>query len=135
MILVVVAASAAIFAVANNSFLNWSSGFSSIFGTSSSQIAQKVVVEFVTFNETGSSLGANIYVRNDGQSLASISSVYITNVTSGNTFVSSDPISTPSIPAGSFAIIPAKFTPDEGCTYSFTIATSLGNTVTVNAKA
>jgi hypothetical protein len=136
MILVVVSASAIIFTVANNSFTSWASDFSTLFSSSSNQLAERVVIEQVTFNETGSNLGANLYVRNAGESAASISAVYVTNVTSGNNFVTSNQFSDPnSIEGGSFEIIPASFTPVSGSTYSFTISTSLGNTVTVNAKA
>ncbi len=136
MILVVVSASAIIFTVANNSFTSWASDFSTLFNSSSNQLVERVVVEQVTFNETGSNLGANLYVRNAGESDASISAVYVTNVTSGNNFVTSNQFSDPnSIQVGSFEIIPASFTPVSGSTYSFTISTSLGNTVTVYAKA
>jgi flagellin-like protein len=136
MILVVVAASAIIFGIANNSFASWSSNFSSLFGSSGNQISEKIVVEQVQFNESGTSLGANLYVRNDGENLASISGVYVTNVTAGSNFVISDQFSSPrQMLPGEFEVIAAVFTPLRGSTYSFIIATSLGNTVAVNAKA
>jgi flagellin-like protein len=136
MILVVVTASAIIFAVANNSFSSWAASFSNLFGTSSNQLGEKVVVEQVTFNETGSSLGANIYVRNAGENDAIVSSVYVTNVTAGNVFVISNQNSnSKTIQPASFEVVTAIFSPVAGTTYSFTIATSLGNTVTFYAKA
>jgi hypothetical protein len=136
MILVVVSASAVIFTVANNSFSSWTVDFSNLFGTSSNQLSERVVIEQVYFNETGQSLGANIFVRNAGESDVSVSSVYVMNVTSGNDYVTSDQFSNPnSLLAGAFEVVPASFTPVAGCTYSFTIATSLGNTVTIYAKA
>lgn len=136
MILVVVSASAVIFTVANNSFTSWTSNFSNLFGTSANQLNEKVVIEQVTFNVSGSNPGANLYVRNDGQALASVSSVYVTNVTSGYAYVTSNIISNPeAISQGSFEIIPVSFTPISGAAYLFTVATTLGNTVTVNEKA
>jgi hypothetical protein len=136
MILVVVGASAIIFAVANNSFSSWASSFSNLFGNSSSQLGEKVVVEIVTFNESGSSLGANIYVRNVGQGDAAVSAVYVSNLTSDNSYVISDQIANPrNMLSGSFEIIAISFSPIAGSTYSFTLATTLGNTVTYNAKA
>jgi hypothetical protein len=137
MIVVVVSASALIFGIANNSFSSWASGFSTLFGTSASQIDEKIVIEQVTFNLTGSGLGANIYVRNVGETDATVDSVYIANVTGGNNdLVKAIQIQSPSsLDPGSFEIVSATFVPNAGSTYSFTLATSLGNTVTAVDKA
>ena len=135
MILVVVSLSAVIFAFASNGFSSWESGLSTLFGNSSNSLSERIVVEQVTFNESGSNLGANLYVRNVGQGVSTISAIYLTNATS-NTFVLSYQISpAKQILAGSFKIITVTFTPDKGSTYSFSIATQLGNTVLVRETA
>jgi len=135
MIVIVVGLSATIFAYATNGFSGLGSNLSNLFGNSANALSERVVVEQVTFNETGAKLGVNLYVRNDGVNPAIIAAVYITNV-SASKFVLSYTLSpTKQINSGSFQIIAVTFTPDVGTTYSFTIATQLGNTVITNAKA
>ena len=94
-----------------------------------------MVVEQVTFNETGAKLGANLYVRNDGINPATMAAVYVTNITSGKFVLSYNLSPAKQINSGSFAIIAVTFTPDIGTTYALTIASQLGNTVVTNAKA
>ena len=135
MIVIVVGLSATIFAYATNGFSGLGSNLSNLFGNSANALSERVVVEQVTFNETGAKLGVNLYVRNDGVNPTIIAAVYITNV-SASKFVLSYTLSpTKQINSGSFQIIAVTFTPDVGTTYSFTIATQLGNTVVTNAKA
>ncbi len=134
LLLVVVGLSATVFAFATNGFGNLSAGFSNLFSTSGSALSERVVVEQVTFNESGSSLGANIYVRNVGGNPATIAAIYVTNVTS-STLVLSSQLSQPQMNVGTFQNIAVRFTPDRGSVYAFTIATTRGNTVLVNAKA
>jgi len=135
MIVIVVGLSATIFAYATNGFSGLGSNLSNLFGNSANALSERVVVEQVTFNETGAKLGVNLFVRNDGVNPAIIAAVYITNV-SASKFVLSYTLSpTKQINSGSFQIIAVTFTPDVGTTYSFTIATQLGNTVITNAKA
>lgn len=133
MIVVVVGLSAIIFAYATNSFSSMGSNLFNIFSSSGNAIQERVVVEQVTFNETGSKLGVNLYVRNDGVNPTIISAVYVTNVSASKP-VTSLTLSK-QINSGSFSIIAVTFTPDVGTTYAFTIATQLGNTVIVDAKA
>lgn len=133
MIVIVVGLSAIIFAYATNSFSGMGSNLSNFFGNSGSAIEERVVIEQVTFNESGSHLGANLYVRNDGVNPTIISAIYVTNVTASKA-VTSVTLSK-QINSGSFANIAITFTPDVGSTYSFTIATQLGNTVVANDKA
>jgi hypothetical protein len=132
MIVIVVGLSAIIFAYATNGFSGLGSNLSNLFGNSESQIEERVVVEQVTFNES-TKLGANLYVRNDGVNPTILSAVYVNNITASKQ-VLVDTLSK-QINSGSFAIIAISFTPDVGTTYSFTIATQLGNTVVVDAKA
>ncbi len=136
MIVVVVGLSAIIFTFATNNFSEMGSNLSNLFGNSQNALEERVVVEQVTFNETGCScthLGVNLYVRNDGINPSIISAIYVTNVTASS-LVTTSTLSK-QINSGAFAIITVVFTPDVGTTYSFTIATQLGNTVVINAKA
>lgn len=135
MIVVVVGLSTIIFAYATNGFSSLGSNLSNLFGNSQNALAERVVIEQVTFNESGTKLGANLYVRNDGINPTIIAAVYVTNVTASK-LVTADTLSpTKQINSGQFAIIAVTFTPDVGTTYSFNVATQLGNTVIVNAKA
>jgi hypothetical protein len=135
MIVIVVGLSATIFAYATNGFSTLGSNLSNLFGNSENALSERVIVEQITFNETGAKLGVNLYVRNDGIYPSTIAAVYVTNV-SASKFVLSYTLSpTKQINSGSFLIISVTFTPDIGTTYGFTIATLLGNTVTTNAKA
>jgi flagellin-like protein len=133
MIVIVVGLSAIIFAYATNSFSGMGSSLSNLFGNSGNALAERVVVEQVTFNESGAHLGVNLYVRNDGVNPTIISAVYVNNITASKAVTSST--LSKQINSGSFVIIAITFTPDVGTTYGFTIATQLGNTVVVNAKA
>ena len=135
MIVIVVGLSATIFAFATNGFSGLGSNLSNQFGNSANALSERVVVEQVTFNETGAKLGANLYVRNDGTNPATISAVYVNNVTASKFVVSSTVSPVKQINSGGFAIITVTFTPDVGTTYALTLATQLGNTVVTNAKA
>jgi len=138
MIVVTVGLSAIIFAYATNGFSGMGSNLYNLFGNSASALEERVVVEQTTFNETGCTcthLGVNLYVRNDGINPTIISAVYITNVSASKQVLAYTLSPTKQINSGSFAIIAVVFTPDVGTTYTFTIATQLGNTVVVNAQA
>jgi hypothetical protein len=138
MIVIVVGLSAIIFAYATNGFSGMGSNLSNLFGNSASALEERVVIEQTTFNETGCSctkLGVNLYVRNDGVNPTIISAVYVTNITASKLVTAYTLSPAKQINSGSFALITVTFTPDVGTTYSFTIATQLGNTVVVDAKA
>jgi hypothetical protein len=135
MIVVVVGLSATIFAFATNSFTGLGSNLSNLFGNSANALNERVVVEQVTFNETGAKLGANLYVRNDGLNPTTISAVYVSNITASKFILSYTVSPAKQINSGSFSIIAVTFTPDVGTTYALTVATQLGNTVVTNAKA
>ena len=93
------------------------------------------MVEQVTFNETGTSLGANIYVRSVGSLPVTAAAVYATNVTTNSLFLSKQLSPTTQLNPEQFQDIALSFVPDSGAVYSFTIAAQNGNTVTVDAKA
>ena len=134
-IVVVVGLSAIIFSFATNGFSGLGSNLSNLFGNSENALAEKVVVEQVTFNESGSELGVNLFVRNDGINPTIIAAVYVTNVTASKLVTAHTLSPTKQINSGQFAIITVTFTPDVGSTYSFNIVTQLGNSVIANAKA
>ena len=135
MIVIVVGLSAIIFAFATNGFSGMGSNLSNLFGSSANALAERVVVEQVTFNETGAKLGVNLYIRNDGLNPTTLESVYVTNITASKLVLAYTISPAKQINSGYFEIIAVTFTPDVGTTYSFTIATQLGNTVITNAKA
>jgi flagellin-like protein len=135
LLLVIVSLSATIFAFATNSFGNLGGGFQNLFTTSGNALSERLVIEQVTFNESGGNLGANIYVRNVGGIPSTIAAIYVNNVTA-SALVLSDQISPQTqMNVGSFKNYAITFTPDDGSVYSFTISTTLGNTVVVNEKA
>lgn len=135
MLLVVVGLSTVIFAFATNSVGAFSTNFSNLFSSSSSALTERLVVEQVTFNETGTSLGANIYVRSVGSLPVTAAAVYATNVTTNSLFLSKQLSPTTQLNPEQFQDIALSFVPDSGAVYSFTIAAQNGNTVTVDAKA
>src|SRR5579884_1436755 len=135
MIVVVVALMTTLLTVSNTAFGSIATNFSNLIGTQQNALSERIVVEQVTFNETGSKLGANIYVRDIGTYPASISSVYVTNVSAGTLAVSYNLNPPKQISPGQFQIVAVAFTPNSGTTYSFTIVTQLGNEVVVNEVA
>jgi hypothetical protein len=138
MILVVVSMGATVFAFATGGFGSLGNSFSSLLGTAGNKVSEDVVIEQVVFVNTGvpATSGANLYVRDIGINPTTIAAAYVQNMTSV-TFVeqfTGSPLPL-SINSGSFQIIFVKnFVPDHGQVYGFTLATSLGNTVTYNAK-
>ena len=84
---------------------------------------------------TNPQAGANLYVRNTGSTIVTLSAVYVQNVTS-NSFVESfqlNPVVT--IQPGSLDEVNVPFTPSHGETYSFTVTTTLGYSVVGNSPA
>jgi len=82
------------------------------------------------------SSGPDIYVRNVGTAPTTLVSVYITDATA-DAFVSQTTISI-TVNVGTFADIPHNsiaFVPSHGHTYSFTVSSSLGNSVIYNVEA
>jgi hypothetical protein len=86
--------------------------------------------------QSASTPGADVFVRNVGVAPTTLVSVYIFDQSS-NTFVSQTAIST-TVNVGAFVDIPSTtltFTPSHGHTYSFTVTSNLGNSVTFYARA
>ena len=126
MIVVVVGLSATVFAFATNGFSNLGTNLSNLFGNSTNALSERIVVEQVTFNETGAKLGANLYVRNDGLNPVKIAAVYVSNITASKFVLSYTVSPTKQINSGSFTIIAVTFTPDVGSTYTLTVASQTG---------
>lgn len=80
--------------------------------------------------------GANVYVRNVGTVASTLVSVYAVDQTTG-AFIGQFPISA-SLPVQAVVEISESivdgFTPAHGQTYSFTVTSSLGNSVIYYAK-
>lgn len=143
MVVVVVGIGTTVFAFAVGGFSNFGNGFTNLVSGAGNQIAEEITIEQIVFNETAGTcsgghncLGANIYVRNYGVNPVTIASVYVTNATA-SVFVESLQLSTQvTINSGSFANIGVTgFTPDHKTTYTFSVATTLGTTVTANGEA
>jgi flagellin-like protein len=80
--------------------------------------------------------GADVFVRNSGAAPTTLVTVYITDLTS-NAFVLQTTIST-TVNVQTFVDIPhttLAFPPSHGHTYSFTVTSSLGNSVVYNVGA
>ena len=137
MILVVVAIGTTVFAFASGGFDSFSSSFSNLMGNSGNQVSEQVVVEQVVFVNTGNAAtsGAKLYVRDVGLNPSTIAAIYVQNATA-STFIEqfvSSPLPV-TINSGEFQVIfVSKFLPEQGSVYTFTLATSLGNTVNSNA--
>ncbi len=83
----------------------------------------------------GQQAGANLYLRNTGSTIVTVSAVYVQNVTS-NSFVESYQLSpATTIQPGSVAVVNVPFNPSRGETYSFTVTTTLGYSVVGDAPA
>jgi|SRR5579875_1581799 len=135
MLAIVVGLSIVLLSYASTGLFSFASGFTNLLSNSGDALSEQVVIEQITFNKTGSQLGANIYVRNVGSVTAYVAAIYVQNLTSSS-FVTSVQLS-PSIQlnVGSFQQLVVHFTPDSGDAYSLTIATTRGNTVVADAKA
>ncbi len=136
MIAVTVSLGVVVFAFASGALATLSQSFVNLMTSSANAISEKFVVEQVTFTTSGGTQGADVYVRNVGTIPTTLVSVYIVDQSS-NTFVSQFTIST-TVNVGTFADIPhttLTFTPSHGHTYSFTVASSQGNSIIYNAKA
>ena len=138
MLIIVVSLGATVFAFATGGFTTFGNSFQSLFSNSSNQISEDVVIQQVTFTNTGnpSTSGFTLYVMNAGTNPSIIGAVYVQNVTA-NTFVkqfTGTPLPV-SINSGVLkSIVITGMVPHHGFVYGFTIATTLGNTVTYNAK-
>ncbi len=82
-----------------------------------------------------SQAGTNLYVRNVGQTLALISTVYVNNASSGATINSTQYNPQIAINPGAFTIIHLQLVTKYGSTYNFVVVSSAGYEVGVNAQA
>lgn len=109
--------------------------FTNLISSNANAVSEKFVVEQATFSFSAPT-GADVYVRNVGALASTLVSVYIVDQSTG-TFTSQVGIST-ALNVGTFVDIPhttLTFTPSHGHTYSFTVTSNLGNSVTFYAEA
>jgi FlaG/FlaF family flagellin (archaellin) len=95
------------------------------------------VMPSVTINQlvSGQSAGGNLYLRNVGSTIVTISAVYVQNVTA-NSFVEGYQLNpTVTIQPGSLSVVNVPFNPLHGETYSFTVTTTLGYSTASDAPA
>ena len=124
-----------VFTFASGSLSSLTGSFTGLISNQGNAVAEHIVVEQVTFTFSGTA-GADLYVRNAGVTSSTLVSVYIADQ-STNTFVAQFPMST-AVNTGSVVDIShttLAFTPSHGHTYSFTVTSFLGNSVTFNAEA
>jgi hypothetical protein len=137
MLAIVVGLGVVVFTFASGSLGSATQGFSNLMASQGTAVDESFVVEQAAFTTSGSPQGATIYVRDVGSSPVTVVSVYIVSQTNG-AFVGQFPISSTTINVGAFASIGPStlhFTPTLGYTYSFTVTSSLGNSVIYYAKA
>lgn len=135
MLAIVVGLGVVVFAFASGSLGSLSQGFSNLVTNQGDAVKEQFVVEQATFAFSGTA-GADLYVRNVGSISSTLVSVYVVDQSTGD-FVVQIPIST-SLAVGDFVDIPhttLSFTPTHGQTYSFTVTSSRGNSVTYDARA
>jgi flagellin-like protein len=134
MLAIVASLGAIVFSFASTGLGNFGNSFTTLISGQGQKLSENLVVEQITFNETGSLQGANIYVRNDGQGSLTIGTVY-SQFASNNSLVISPTQFNLQVNQGQFQILAVRFTPVHGITYSFNVATQTGNTVIALAKA
>jgi flagellin-like protein len=135
LVAIVVSLGVLVFTFASGGLSSLTGSFTGLISGQGNAVAEHLVVEQVTFTFTGTT-GADVYVRNVGTIASTLVSVFIVDQ-STNTFVSQVAIST-AVTVGSVVDIPhttLTFTPSHGHTYSFTVTSSLGNSVIYDAKA
>ena len=135
MLAIVVTLGALVYAFASGGMKSLSENYANAKTGDTKAASEKFLVEQVTFTTSGTE-GADVYVRNVGGIQTTLVSVYITDTTT-DAFVSQSTISV-TVDVGTFADIPhatLSFTPVLDHTYSFTVTSSLGNSVVYDAEA
>jgi hypothetical protein len=110
-------------------------GASGLISNEGNAVAENFVVEQAVFSFTGTT-GASVYVLNVGTTSSTLVSVYIVDQSTGK-FVTQVAVDQ-ALSVGSLVDIPQTtltFTPSHGNTYSFTVTSSLGNSVTFDEEA
>lgn len=140
MVAIVVSLGVVVFTFASTGLSSLTQSFSGLMSGQANAVSEKFVVEQVVFTFSGTT-GADVYVRNVGTLSSSLVSVYVVDQSTG-AFVAQFTAGT--LPAtlnvGNFVDInlhqaAANFAPTHGQSYSFTVTSSLGNSVIYNAKA
>jgi flagellin-like protein len=135
MVAVVVSLGVVAFTFASTGLGTLTQSFSGLMSNQANAVSEHFVVEQATFTFSGTT-GADVYVRNVGAIASTLVSVYIVDQ-STNAFVSQVAVST-ALNVGTVVDIPhttVTFAPVHGHTYSFTVTSNLGNSVTFNSRA
>jgi hypothetical protein len=135
LVAVVVSLGVLVFTFASSGLSSLTGTFSRLMTSQGSSASEHLVVMQATFTFSGTT-GADVYVRNAGNVASTVVSVYIVDQSTG-TFVKQVAMST-AVNVGTVADIPhttLTFAPSHGHTYSFTVTSSLGNSVTFDARA
>jgi flagellin-like protein len=141
LVAVVVSLGVAVFAFASAGLGSLTGSFTGLMSGQGNVVAEHFVVEQVTYSFSGT-LGSDVYARNVGTVASTLVSVYVVDQ-STNTFVAQFPLTTVqgTLNVGAVLLIPHTVlvfpgsTLLHGHTYSFTVTSTLGNSVTFNAKA
>jgi flagellin-like protein len=136
LVAIVVTAGVFVLAFARGGLGGLSGSFSGLISSQGSAAAERFVVEQASFNFSGAPTGADLYVRNVGTVPIILVSVYVVDQ-STNAFVTQVAINK-AVGVGVLASIPRttlSFTPSRGSAYSFTVTSSLGNSVTLDVRA
>jgi flagellin-like protein len=132
---IVVSLGSAVFIFASGGLSSLTQGFTNLMTGSGNAVSEHVVVEQAVFFFSGTT-GADVYVRNVGTISSTLVSVYIVDQSTG-TFISQTGINQAVNVGTVFDVLHTTltFTPSHGHSYSFTVSTSLGNSVIYNAVA
>jgi len=143
MVAIVVALGVLAFTFASSGLSTLTGGFTNLITNQGKAVDEHFVVEQVSFTfSTPTTGGADVYVRNVGTIASTLVSVYVVDQTTG-AFVAQFPLTTAqgTLDAGSVIDIshsvlafPAS-TLAHGQTYSFTVTSNLGDSVTFAARA
>jgi flagellin-like protein len=138
LVAIVVSMGVIVFTFSSGSLSSLTGNFSGLMTNQGDAVAEHFVVEQVAFTFTGTT-GADVYVRNIGTIASTIVSVFIVDASTG-TLVTQVPLTTGqgTLDVGTVLDIShtiLTFTPSHGNTYSFTVTSSLGNSVTFYSEA
>jgi len=138
LVAIVVALGVLVFTFATGGLSSLTSNFTRLITNQGNAVGEHFVVMQVTFTFSGTA-GASVYVRNVGTISSTLASVYIVDQSTG-AFVKQVPLTTAqgTLNAGTVLDIPnalLTFTPSHGHTYSFTVTSNLGNSVTFDGRA
>jgi len=139
LVAVVVSLGVLVFTFASTGLGNLTGSFTGLISGQGNVVAEHFVVEQVTFTFPATA-GADVYVRNVGTIASTLVSVYVVDQSTGAfvTQVALTPAPGIALNVGTVVDIPhttVTFTPSHGHTYSFTVTSILGNSVTFDAKA